>query len=1211
MHACTIIARNYLPYARVLAESFAEYHPGERFTTLILDGTDGLDESFDVLTPYQIGIEPDELHRMAMIYDLKELATAVKPWLLRTLLDKGADAAVYFDPDIAIYQPLGDIGVLAQRHSIVLTPHTTEPIPDDGCLPDYSMIMHAGIYNLGFIGVSASAIPFLDWWSERLSRHCIIALEQALFVDQRWVDFVPSLFEHFILHDPGCNVAYWNLHARLIVRDGEQYEVNGEPLRFFHFSGYKPDTPYVLSHHAGAKPRILLSRNPDLAQLCDEYGRRVLAHGYGRDQDAAYEYDLLPGGIAIDARMRRLFRDELLEAEQDGKPVPPDPFDPAGAAGFLDWLQEPVGRGGKRDVSRYVYALYSDRPDLQSAFPKVPGRDASRYVEWLHKHGQYEVDFAPELLPGDRRPATVMSSGRGAAIRTGVRAETRLRALSHSHPILARAKPVWRALKRAGVIPSGGRHTRGFAAAESAVSGSTIEVATEPVEGVNLVGYLNAELGVGEVARKLMSGLDCAEIAYSTITYDRTLSRQEHQVDERSPQQAPFDMNVICVNADQLPIFREDAGPAFFEQRYTVGVWFWEVSRFPPVFHNAFDLVDEVWAATSFVRDALAAATSKPVHIVPLPLEMPSAEPISREKLGLPDNFMFLFSFDLLSIFERKNPLGVVDAFTRAFDEGEGPILVLKCINGEHDLASLERLRLATARRDDIYLYEEYLAPELKNALMAGCDCYVSLHRSEGFGLTMAEAMAYGKPVIATNYSGNVDFMHEGNSHLVPYKLVLIPKGCDPYPAGTDWADPDIDAAAAAMRRVFDDPKAARELGERARADILDRFSVDRTAAFLAERIASRATEAVESEPAEPTRSRDAALEAVHRKLAQGPGGEFVRAKRHRPGVRTSRAVLRRLLWPYFVDQYELQSSVVEAINQLRSELLSTIQASGDHLIEVHHAVQRLDSELSPVVQRLESEVNALLRGPTSVDEFRRQFDRLRAELLAVPYMSEPGQITDETGRAVIGFQDSNPGTGGAYRGFEDTFRGGEDFIQERQRPYLDLIGEHSPVLDVGCGRGEFLELLSQAGIEARGIDLDSDMVARCREKGLVVEQADAVSYLEAQPDGSLGVVFSAQLIEHLPYEELIRYFQLAERKLAPGGLFIAETVNPHSIQAFKTFWVDLTHRAPIFPEVAVTLARLHGFESGYVFFPLGTGELEIDRSDQGEYAIVARRASR
>jgi glycosyltransferase involved in cell wall biosynthesis len=836
MHACTIIARNYLPYARVLAESFAEHHPGERFTTLILDAGDDLDEPFDVLTPYEIGIEPDELHRMAMIYDLKELATAVKPWLLRTLLDNGAGVAVYFDPDIAIYQPLDDIGVLAQEHSIVLTPHTTAPIPDDGCLPDYSMIMHAGIYNLGFIAVSESAIPFLDWWSDRLSRCCLVALDQALFVDQRWVDFVPSLFEHFILCDPGCNVAYWNLHGRRFLRNGELFEVNGSPLRFFHFSGFKPDTPHILSHHVGPKPRILLSQNPDLARLCDEYGRKLLAYGYGQAQGAVYEFDRLPGGIFVDARMRRLFREALLEAERTGKPAPPDPFDPAVTASFMDWLREPVGKGTRAGVSRYAYALHADRPDLQSAFPRVLGADARRYVDWLHKYGQPQVGFPRELLPGGPRRPTMMSIARGAKARLGVRIEKRLRALAHSHSILARGKPVWRALKRARAIP---RRLRS-GSAEAEAQDSAIDVAVRPVAGVNLVGYLNAELGIGEVARKLMDGLDRAGIDFSTITYDRTLSRQAHRVDERSSQQAPFDMNVICINADQLPVFREDIGPALFQKRYSVGVWFWEVSRFPAAFHGSFKIVDEVWAATSFVRDALAATTSKPVRIVPLPLEMPNAEPIPRGQLGLPDRFMFLYSFDLLSIFERKNPLGVVDAFTRAFAEGDGPILVLKCINGEHDLASLERLRLATAQRSDIFLFEDYLAPEMKNALMAGCDCYVSLHRSEGLGLTMAEAMAYGKPVIATNYSGNVDFMHEGNSLLIPYELVSIPKGCDPYPAGTEWADPDTDAAAAAMRRVFDDPAAARELGERAREDILDRFSVDRTAAFLAEQFAMR-----------------------------------------------------------------------------------------------------------------------------------------------------------------------------------------------------------------------------------------------------------------------------------------------------------------------------------------------------------------------------------
>ncbi len=161
MNACTIVARNYLPFARVLAETFLEHNPQSRFTVLVLDGHEDLDEKVDVIGPYDIGIERSELHRMAMIYDLKELATAVKPWFLRQLASNGA-TAMYFDPDIAVYAPLEELDVLARTQSIVLTPHTTVPIPDDGCLPDEKMILQAGIYNLGFIGVGAGSEEFLS-----------------------------------------------------------------------------------------------------------------------------------------------------------------------------------------------------------------------------------------------------------------------------------------------------------------------------------------------------------------------------------------------------------------------------------------------------------------------------------------------------------------------------------------------------------------------------------------------------------------------------------------------------------------------------------------------------------------------------------------------------------------------------------------------------------------------------------------------------------------------------------------------------------------------------------------------------------------------------------------------------------------------------------------------------------------------------------------
>jgi glycosyltransferase involved in cell wall biosynthesis len=364
-----------------------------------------------------------------------------------------------------------------------------------------------------------------------------------------------------------------------------------------------------------------------------------------------------------------------------------------------------------------------------------------------------------------------------------------------------------------------------------------LDIPPAPIAGINVVGYLRAELGIGELARRLVRGIDHAGMPLSTITYRATISRQEFPFEERDGRRAPYDTNIVCINADQLHQFAQAVGASFFSDRYTVGVWLWELETFPERFHAAFNLVDEVWAASKFVQRSLRSTTTKPVNVVPLPLEAQAVEPIDRAALGLPGLFLFLFTFDYMSVVERKNPLGLIDAFKQAFRPGEGAALLIKTVNGEHNLADLERVRRAAAGHSDIYVIDGYLAPEMKDRLMAACDCYVSLHRAEGLGLTMAEAMSYGRPVIATGYSGNLAFMDEDNSYLVPYTLTSVPTGCDPYPAGARWADPDVDHAAAVMRHVFEKQDEARARGARARRDIVTRHGVERTAEFISRRL--------------------------------------------------------------------------------------------------------------------------------------------------------------------------------------------------------------------------------------------------------------------------------------------------------------------------------------------------------------------------------------
>jgi SAM-dependent methyltransferase len=235
---------------------------------------------------------------------------------------------------------------------------------------------------------------------------------------------------------------------------------------------------------------------------------------------------------------------------------------------------------------------------------------------------------------------------------------------------------------------------------------------------------------------------------------------------------------------------------------------------------------------------------------------------------------------------------------------------------------------------------------------------------------------------------------------------------------------------------------------------------------------------------------------------------------------------------------------------------------------------------------------------------------RLVAESRAIPFMEDPPFENFEHPQAgtVTGFRESaDGGATDGYLGFENIFRGSEEMIRERQSRYVDMVAGHTPVLDAGCGRGEFLDLLRDAGIDYAGVDLEAEMVEHCRGKGHSdVARADINEYLEGLEDDSLGTIFSAQLIEHLAVEDMRRFIALSVGKLKPGGLFIAETVNPHSAQALKTFWVDPTHNAPVYPEVALVLCRLAGFGSGFVFHPNGKGDVEADRFSTGEYAVVA-----
>lgn len=305
------------------------------------------------------------------------------------------------------------------------------------------------------------------------------------------------------------------------------------------------------------------------------------------------------------------------------------------------------------------------------------------------------------------------------------------------------------------------------------------------------------------------------------------------------------------------------------------------------------------------------------------------------------------------------------------------------------------------------------------------------------------------------------------------------------------------------------------------------------------------------------------------------------------------------------------------AVDALRSDVEEnrrSADAPQGHLEELERIKRSLvasTEELFRTTTTLAQEIADIRSEILGQREAAERMDFIYRDLTSTPFTTRVDglRVEDAEGRPVMGYRAgwrSPP----LLAGFEQTFRGDEAMIRDRQRGYVDILRNVSPVVDLGAGRGEMIELLAEAGVPATGVDHDPDMADHARAKGLAIECLDAFEYLDKQPDGSIGSVFSAQFIEHLPGEQLIALIRMAHRKLVPGGLWVAETVNPHSPRALKAFWMDLTHAHPIFPESLVVWCGLAGFSEATVHFRLGSGDLDADLPTQGEFAVVARKSS-
>ncbi|RDB58978.1 hypothetical protein C1878_15910 [Gordonibacter sp. 28C] len=448
-------------------------------------------------------------------------------------------------------------------------------------------------------------------------------------------------------------------------------------------------------------------------------------------------------------------------------------------------------------ITAPMMEIYSLRNDLRTSFPSLEGDNRLSFVQWFLSHGKQE-----HLLPDQyTRPIEKALAEYECQRKNDIGGDGLMKAL------------------RRGSIRSM-LHSREICEPKE-------EKPSHRPNGVNLCGFIRGDFGLGEAARIVATALSAACIPFTIVNCESIPSHTYSNKDwnDKITNTFPYNTNIMLTNINGIDSLRSEIAPEAFSNRYNIAFWYWELPEFPEEWASAFDGVDEVWTSSDFTKQSFENVTEKPVYVIPCCLEEQREECLTRKDFNLPsDAFLFLMMYDIRSTQARKNPEGVIQAFDRAFGNREDVGLVIK-INAPEDWVDETGLVDELRKRANAHVIIGTLSKPHLNSLISLCDVFVSLHRSEGFGLGPAEAMYWGVPAILTDWSGNQVYMTDDNCCPVQCKIVEIAESSDFYRKGWHWADPDLDQASDFMKRLVEDPEFYKKTAERGQKTIREDFS--------------------------------------------------------------------------------------------------------------------------------------------------------------------------------------------------------------------------------------------------------------------------------------------------------------------------------------------------------------------------------------------------
>ena len=707
---------------RLLADRIAPHHPSGDYRVMVLD-----DVAWGSFDPYAaLGC-----------YDILEFATSVKPSLLQTLLDQGAERVTYLDPDIIVFKDFSHF--LDDETDVTLTPHFFTDIPNDFLHPDSYDILLAGRFNLGFISVRQSAKPLLDWWAGHLQFDCRHDVAHGRFTDQRIMAFAPVRSRVQELRSPGANVAYWNLHERAIhaARDGWEVEADGQrsPLLFFHFSGFSSSAELSLSNYAN---RPVLGKTVPFEFVAAYEEQLRIGHG---ESHVPISLGGVPEGGPLPTEWRVGFRADLEIHAKAGHSL---------KAVRNEWLKA-------------VPALETTCISCGSVHHSLGDQARDLLVSWL---------LRPSL---DGVPNGIAAFFRQPDHLYGYSPQVQMEWGQTEFPTASNA-PSW---MNELVVE---------ASAKTAERCSPIVVS----------GYLAFPAGMGEIARSTVVILEDKGITPALNCKSAPLLSFEclsRLLFRWNVPPAKFASHLAFVNADRWELF-VTSDRVDLDQQHVEAIWAWELeeiseqmrsafTQFPPARLNALSQ----WGANA-MRSHLGIDVGRLAPLSSARVSKFTSSP-SGNLAGLPSSYV-LASFDAKSIIDRKNPQGVLEVWKRIEQHFPNVWLVLKTV----DFSSRANASLSSHLRDSprTLLLDEALSDEDHMNLVKGCSVSVSLHRSEGLGLGPIEAALAAKPVVFTNYGGMVEFFDE-TSYPVRFSMArvdLAEHDTGPYPPDALWADPDL-----------------------------------------------------------------------------------------------------------------------------------------------------------------------------------------------------------------------------------------------------------------------------------------------------------------------------------------------------------------------------------------------------------------------------------